>query len=299
MKDSVDFLKKDYKVDYHIHTPHSDGHFGVADIIRHAQDNEVKEISLTDHDSIDVYKTLKPLNNLKIISGVEVSVVVDDIRIEILGYGFDVKKLKKFKFLNNKYRREVFQKVLDKLIKKANENGAVANKVRIDEYPLLSWSLYNEISSHIENIEFIKKHKLTNNFNRILNDKNFIFYTHPEHIVPSVEEAARYIREAGGIVVLAHPYKYKKYYNGMDGLALCKYLFSKKLIDGIEVAHSAHSLQEIKKLYNFAKKNNLICTFGSDYHGNLTWDKYDCEVGRLTELGIDSIQTQQLIISKR
>ena len=68
---------------------------------------------------------------------------------------------------------------------------------------------------------------------------------------------------------------------------------------GWHCANIYHSLQEIKKLYNFAKKNNLICTFGSDYHGNLTWDKYDCEVGRLTELGIDSIQTQQLIISKR
>ena len=299
MKDSVDFLKKDYKVDYHIHTPHSDGNFGIADIVRRAQDNQVKEISFTDHDSIDVYKSLKPITNVVIINGVEISVVVDDIRIEILGYGFDVKKLSKFKFLNSKCRRKIFQKVLNNLLKKAKANGAVVNRVKIDKYPLLSWSLYKEISSHIENIEFIKKHKLTNNFNRILNDKNFIFYTHPEHIVPSIEEAVEYIRKAGGIVIVAHPYKYKKYYNGMDGLALCKYLFSKKLIDGIEVAHSAHSLQEIKKLYNFAKKNNLICTFGSDYHGNLTWDKYDCEVGRLTELGIDSIQTQQLIISKR
>lgn len=295
MKVNMNFLEKNYKVDYHIHTPHSDGNFGIADIIKRAKDNNVKEISLTDHDSIEVYDYLHKVDGINIITGVEISVVVDDFRIEILGYNFDVQKMKKFKFLHKEERRKIFQKVLNRLLKVAKENGAIVDKVKIGEYPLLGWSLYKEVSKRVENIDFIKKHKLTNNFNRLLNDKDFVFYTHPEEILPTIEQAAKIIRDAGGIVVLAHPYKYKQYPNGMEGIDLCRYLYKKGLIDGIEVAHSGHNVEQIKKLYNFAKRHGLVITFGSDYHGNLTWNKYDCEVGMLTNLGVDSQQVKKML----
>ena len=40
-------------------------------------------------------------------------------------------------------------------------------------------------------------------------------------------------------------------------------------LDGLEVFHPAHSKTQIQYYLNYANKNNLLVTGGSDYHG---WD---------------------------
>ncbi len=80
--------------DLHIHTNLSDGSSTVSEIIEVALDNNVLLLSITDHNIIDAYKDLILPNKIKIITGVEISVLFDNYEYHFLMYGFDI---------NNKY----------------------------------------------------------------------------------------------------------------------------------------------------------------------------------------------------
>ena len=84
-------------------------------------------------------------------------------------------------------------------------------------------------------------------------------------------DAAKLIKDAGGILVLAHG-------NDPSGTSLVKYTTSideqlkiieehfLEYIDGIECWHSRHDEHTAEKYYAFVKENNLIATGGSDCH---------------------------------
>ena len=44
--------------------------------------------------------------------------------------------------------------------------------------------------------------------------------------------------------------------------------FIEKGIDGIEVYNTIHTLKDMRRYLNLAKKYNLLITGGSDFHGN-------------------------------
>jgi hypothetical protein len=89
----------------------------------------------------------------------------------------------------------------------------------------------------------------------------------------SLEEASNLVRNAGGIVVLAHP-------NDPYGTSLVKLASSLQEqtqivekamlchLDGIECWHSRSSAETTNHYVDFCKKHNLIMTGGSDCHQN-------------------------------
>ncbi len=87
--------------DLHIHTNLSDGVNTFEEVIERSIRNNVKVISITDHNRIDTYKKLKKLNNIKIINGVEISVLFNDFEYHFLMYDFDFNN-KYIKLYNNK-----------------------------------------------------------------------------------------------------------------------------------------------------------------------------------------------------
>ncbi|MCK4474185.1 PHP domain-containing protein, partial [Candidatus Parcubacteria bacterium] len=67
------------------------------------------------------------------------------------------------------------------------------------------------------------------------------------------------IKKQGGIAIIAHPYHWRKPFKELE-----KYKFS---VDGIEVFNArSQSKKGNQKSLNFAKKNNLSMTAGSDAH---------------------------------
>ncbi len=79
--------------------------------------------------------------------------------------------------------------------------------------------------------------------------------------------------EAGGKAFLAHPFEYKF----EDTIGFIDDLRKEAELDGIECFHPS-SADDNKKdiLVNYARKNNLYISGGSDYHGS---PKPDIEVG--------------------
>jgi len=86
-----------------------------------------------------------------------------------------------------------------------------------------------------------------------------------------VEEASRLVRNAGGIIVLAHPNDP----HGTSLVTLTKSLPEQteiveesflKHIDGVECWHSRNNAKTTNHYIKFAKENGLIMTGGSDCH---------------------------------
>lgn len=77
---------------------------------------------------------------------------------------------------------------------------------------------------------------------------------------PEPEEIISAIHEAGGIAVLAHCGWY-------DNFELLEEELIGMGLDGVEVWHPKNSEDDRKKLMSIAKKNKLLMTGGSDFHG--------------------------------
>lgn len=86
-------------IDLHLHTNHSDGTDSVEELLINAQKLNMEVISITDHDTIEAYqeiednKSLLDLYKGKLIVGVELKAIYNNVNIEVLGYGFDYNKL--------------------------------------------------------------------------------------------------------------------------------------------------------------------------------------------------------------
>ena len=113
---------KNYYCDLHIHTKHSDGERSVQDLLKYAKQKNLRKLSITDHDCVDAYFELENENvrkifNGEILIGCEFVCVVDRVPIEVLGYGFDYKKIKhylnKFGFPQEKLDRIHAKQLVD------------------------------------------------------------------------------------------------------------------------------------------------------------------------------------------
>ena len=76
---------------------------------------------------------------------------------------------------------------------------------------------------------------------------------------PDAQEVMAAIQDAGGIAVLAHPMLYQN-------AELLEHLIANGL-DGIEVWHPSADDETVEALKAVAKKNGLLMTGGSDFHG--------------------------------
>lgn len=87
-------------IDLHIHSNNSDGSDGVVEILKKANELKLDYISITDHDNCDAYDELKKKNVRKnfdghIIKGIELKCSYQGRVIDVLGYNYNVKKMKK------------------------------------------------------------------------------------------------------------------------------------------------------------------------------------------------------------
>ncbi|MDD2628095.1 MAG: PHP domain-containing protein [Clostridia bacterium] len=263
-------------IDLHIHTVHSDGKDTVKEILEKAQEIGLTTLSITDHDSVDAYEELKKLDYTKyyrgkIITGCEFSVSFMGVRIEFLGYGIDVKKIKSW--LDNQYNDEKFKKQCERefadICNSCNEKGIILSKdFKYDNTVLPVDCIYYEIIKHNDNKEFFKKEEwddISLFWRKCSTDPTFPIYFDYSKITVSAKEVSKLIREAGGKVFLAHLYRYQK----ENKEEILEALTKQKLIDGIEVYYPTFTEEQTKILENYCKRNNLLMCGGTDYHNKI------------------------------
>ena len=262
------------RIDLHIHTTMSDGTFTPKQVIDEAYKNGVSVMAITDHDTTESYTDelfeYAKSKNIKLIPAVEISTKASKAGVHVLGYNFDWK--------DEKFKEELFKlrnirhDYLHDVAKKLEELGYYLNVEELDKIDAVTKA---HIALDIVNNEK-NKAKLMNDFGYIPSKGEFIETIMNENCpayvkkrTVSPKQAADIIREANGKVVLAHPVAYV-HEDGFTDEDILNIINDMKP-DGLEANYLYHDrynneIDETKKWNEFANKNNLFVTIGSDFH---------------------------------
>lgn len=247
-------------VDFHMHSIYSDGVKSPEELLRHALDCNLSMMALTDHDEIDGIKALRtaqeqldPEKTIKIINGCEFSADYKDKSIHILGYRFDETNKELRDFIE--YFKSKREERIDEIIKRCNNVGYFISKDELlKKFP--KTQAYGR--PHIGQL------LIDGGYAKDINDvfKDILRKDSPCY-VPKVKIEVPYIidiiHKAGGLAVMAHP---KLVTSDEYVVEMLAYDF-----DGMEVYHTKHNDDDVKRYKALAKEHNLFITGGSDYHG--------------------------------
>jgi predicted metal-dependent phosphoesterase TrpH len=266
------------KIDLHIHTrTGSDGNLTIEEVFREAQNRNINLISITDHDSIVCQGraiNLARKHGISYITGVELNVTFHypegnkDVSLDFLGYGYDIgnqdlkNKLELIKEYRKRRARQILRNLNVEFDKQGIERFAGEDLKRIED------SVDGVFGRpHIANYLVEKG---------IVKDKQEAFDRYlvkcdvPKYPL-SLAKASQLIRNAGGILVHAHPGDPK----GTSLVSIThdleeqtkvieKYML--QYIDGVECWHADHDQETTAHYVEFARKHNMTMTGGSDCH---------------------------------
>lgn len=263
-------------IDLHMHSLYSDdGEFSPKEIIAIGKDEGMEIMALTDHNSVKgVDKMIESGKKagIKVISGVEIDCVYKGVNLHMLGYGINHKRKE---FLE--IEEEIFEKemAIAKIkIEKLKENTDLI----IDEKKIFEIAAGNIVTGEIIGEVVLGEEKNRSNLllkeyfnNGAKSDMPFVhfywdFFSQGRIAYVPIEfrpmtKIVKLIKESEGLAVLAHPGN-----NFKNCLEIADDII-KEGIDGIEVFSTYHSPEQIDYFFNRAEKNNLLMTFGSDFHG--------------------------------
>ena len=265
-------------VDMHIHTTYSDGTKTVEEVLKICEEKKLEYISITDHNTCKQYRDEALSKNIfkgKLVTGAEMNATLDsNKRIEFLAY--NIKNTEIIEEWSNKFYsydilKEKFEESKKKIINICDKNGLIydIDSIRKD-IPVTDFFvvyMYFELIKHQENMKLMGE--FINSFNDFrrngLDNPNSIFYMgEDKYPKPMYKDVADKIHEAGGLVFLAHPFEYKF----DDTIGFIDKLKKEIKLDGIECFHpSAEFGDRINTLVDYARKNNLYISGGSDFHG--------------------------------
>jgi len=265
-------------IDLHIHTVYSDGDKTVEEILKMCEKRNLEYISITDHDTCKQYedKTLK--NNTifsgNIVKGVELHAIFQSKTIEILAYNINPKVINEWceKYYSDKILREQQDILYKRLIDICDKHGLIYDKNRIKKPTNLNSYveniIYEEVIRHSENYTILGKFAKSFNifFREALSNPESSYFMNYEEFRPQFKEVIGIIHKAGGKAFLAHPYEYRF----RNTIKFINDLRKEAQLDGIECYHpSSENNKKEVILLNYAKKNGLFISGGSDYHGNI------------------------------
>lgn len=272
-------------IDLHIHTNNSDGNFSPFEIIDMAKERKVKIIAIADHDTVASYtKSLIDYANkkqIKLIPAVEISTKTNKCGIHVLGYfknyKFSEDFLKKLEIIRN--ARHIYLKDVSK---KLEELGYTVNTEKLDMIEAVTKAhIAKDIVANEKN-----RNILMEKFGYVPSQGEFIetimnegceAYVAKKSLTP--KQASELIKSNNGKAILAHPVAYQ-YEDGLEDNEILEIVKDMKA-DGIESNYIYTDRKNImhddtKKWNEFAKKNNLFTTVGSDFHNT---DKNKADIG--------------------
>ena len=256
-------------IDLHTHTNFSDGTDSPTQIINKALAAGISVLGLTDHDSISGWQeaitALRP--GISLVPGSEISCQTSDgISVHILGLLFDSENLELMGTMQA--TRENRHGRMAKIITRLNEAGIDISMQDVLDQLAEGATLGRP---HLADA-LVKKGVVASRdeaFTQMLHNKSKYYVS---HYSPLPEVAIKMIKAAGGVSVIAHPMASHR------GRTISLETFGSLIdagLDGVEVDHRDHSPDEKTQLIELAKRNNLVMTGASDYHGN----------GKLNQLG--------------
>ena len=258
-------------IDLHTHSYYSDGVLSPKDVVRRALNAGCNFFSLTDHDTLEGLEEANKYaesSNLNFINGVEISAQHNSQSIHIVGLGINPNEKLLLDGLrrNNQFRVERARKISEGLgkvgIQRAYENARNLSKT--------------DYITRTHFAQMLIKENVCSNMSSVF--KKYMTGKKPGSVkgewALSVE-VIKWIHQAGGLAILAHPLRYKMTLNKLKKLVKdLKFLG----LDGIEIVNSFSSLEDIRVSKMIADENEILYSGGSDFHG---WTDQKIEVGNI------------------
>ena len=257
------------RIDLHLHTTHSDGSFSTAEVMAFAKQAGLTALAITDHDIVDGIPEATAIGKelgIEVVPGVEISSRLGESELHILGYFMqwtDPQLAQRLKTLrDSRHLRN------PKIVQRLNELGI---PITYEEVRALAGT-ESVGRPHIARLLMEKKFVTSAKeaFDRYLANGRPAFV---DRELPEPAEAVRWIREAGGVPVLAHPTWVR---TSAEGLRVLMRELKAAGLGGIEVHYSTHTPSQTTEYLDLATQCDLLVTGGSDFHGVT---KPDIEVG--------------------
>lgn len=245
--------------DLHCHTKLSDGSVGIEDLIVIAQKSGIDTIAITDHDCLAGTvrgQVIGKRYGVTVIPGVELSAFDKEVgkKVHILCYLAEkpdrLEGLCKRTSVARKRAGQIMMLKVASRFPVSNDfiiNHASGSTNLFKQHimhALMDAGYTNEIFGELYTALFSRE-SATN----LLAPVNY----------PEVKDVIEEIHNAGGIAVLAHP----TLYDNFDEID--KYI--EMGLDGIEIWTPYATDEQIEQLSAICKKNKILMTGGSDFHG--------------------------------
>jgi hypothetical protein len=260
-------------IDLHLHTTASDGVRSPSEIVNYAKTKGLQAIAVTDHDTIEGLEeavTEGQRIGFEVIPGIEISAEHSPGSMHLLGYFLDIHH----PLLNERlaYLQKARAERNPKIVENLNRLGV---KITYDEVVKASGG--GQVGRpHFAQVLLDKGYVRTfqEAFDRFLK-KGASAYVDKVRFRPA--EAIHFIREAGGVAVVAHPNTLGV--NGSKAFEALIVQLIREGLEGIEVYYPEHSPSETAQYKFLAEKHGLVITGGTDYHG-IEGTDLDIGVGR-------------------
>ena len=261
--------------DLHCHSVVSDGTLTPEVLAARAKANGVDLWALTDHDEVGGQQraaAAAQAQGMAYLTGVEISVTFAHTTVHIVGLGFDASNIPLVQGLERTRggRGERAREMAEQLAK-AGIAGAYEGALHFVGNP--------ELISRTHFARFLVEAGVCRDTNEVF--RKYLIEGKPgfvPHRWAKLSDAVRWIREAGGVAVIAHPARY-------DHSPTAEYaLFSEFVAhggQGVEVVTGSHSPDEYVTYADMALEFGLAASRGSDFHSP---DESHTDLGALPKL---------------
>lgn len=249
------------KIDLHTHSTRSDGTMSPTELVQHAIINGITVLGLTDHDTVagwdEAIASLR--GELQLVLGAEISCLTDTNQsIHMLGLLFDreYQPLQDALALSRDDRIPRMKRMIELM---------AADGIKISYEEVLKFQPEGATLGRPHLADTLVAKGIVKNRDQafaefLANDSKY----YVSHIAPTPMEAIKLIRAAGGVAVIAHPYSSMR----DTKLTADNFIALKNAgLNGIEVDHRDHGIEERNNLRAIAKELDLVVTGSSDFHG--------------------------------
>ena len=246
--------------DLHCHSNISDGLLSPREVVERAAVRGVTTLALTDHDTVEGVASAQQAameQGVTLVPGVELSVMWQQRTFHVVGLGVDIANENLLNGLECMQRARYARGIaMGERLERAGLRGALegarelAGEAQITRAHYARWMVETGCVRGYEEA-----------FKRYLR-RGRIAYVHGDWV--GLEEGVKWLSDAGGVAVLAHPLGYD-----LTGAWL------RRVIDafvaaggrGIEVSCGSSPLpRQVEQLSGWCRRFGLLASVGSDFH---------------------------------
>lgn len=240
-------------------------------MINRAISKDLDYYALTDHDTVsglDLCERLSKSSNLTFIPGIELSTTYNNESIHILGF-----------FRDNSYNNKEFIDFLD-TVKNQRKLRAekIIQKLKSEFNITISFEKVLKRGEEVVGRPHIAEEIISEGYNFTIQEvfeqligRDCKAYVPTTNL--STEEGILILKKYNALVFLAHPILIVK--SPLSD-------FIKMNFDGIEAIYYQNTKKQEEYLLNISKKNALLISAGSDFHGNINNSHRHGDIGSMS-----------------